>query len=247
MNSPYIALVSVLAAFFAWSNSVVAQESDEDATPTVEGEDASAKEADEASTDEVADTLNSQQQLQQTFTLKRTINGEVVETKKATVTLTPGDPYRPTEAGQSVRQQVEAAFDSEVLTRVEAFEEAKLDFTIADVNRDGRMNADEFATLVNSWRESGVRNADAPSEEIAREREYQALLEVIDPEAAERETATYANAKFSFISGAQDSISREDYIREYLLDFDTMDADDDTLLKGEELMRFRAANRGESF
>lgn len=224
---------SALTALFLISipaGAVYAQESDEDAPRE----------------DDVADQLNSQQQLQQTFTLKRTINGEVVETKKKTVTLTPDDPYRPTEAGETTLQQVRSAFDNEVLSRVEAFEEAKLDFTIADADRDGRMTAQEFATLVKTWRQSGERDSDAPNEDIAREREYQALLEAIDPEAAAKEQDMNANAKFAFISGAQNSIAREDYIREYLLDFDTMDVDNDTFLRDEELMRFRAANRGET-
>lgn len=198
------------------------------------------------SDDDVADQLNSQQQLQQTFTLKRTINGEVVETKKKTVTLSPGDPYRPTEAGETTLQQVRSAFDNEVLSRVEAFEEAKLDFTIADADRDGRMTAQEFAALVEGWRQTGDRETVAPNEDIAREREYQALLAAIDPEAGASAYETRANAKFAFISGAQETIAREDYIREYLLDFDTMDADDDTFLKGDELARFRATNRGET-
>ncbi len=220
-----------------------AQENDAEEAPAAAEE---TGEPEELSTDEMADLLNSQQQLQQTFTLRRTINGEVVETKKKTITLSPGVPYRPTEAGETTLQQVRSAFDSEVLTRVEAFEEAKLDFTIADADRDGRMTAEEFANLVNSWRQTGARDAEAPNEEIARERQYKALLEAIDPEAADAEYAAYAKAKFAFISGAQETIAREDYIREYLLDFDTMDADDDTLLEGEELMLFRAANRGET-
>ncbi len=197
------------------------------------------------SADDMADQLNSQQQLKQTFTLKRTVNGKVVETKKKTVTLSPGDPYRPTEAGETTLQQVRSAFDNEVLSRVEAFEEAKIDFTIADVDRDGRMTAEEFANLVNSWRQTGARDTEAPSEEIAREREYQALLAAIDPDAAATENESNAKAKFAFISGAQETIAREDYIREYLLDFDTMDINDDTFLDGEELTRFRAVNRGE--
>jgi Ca2+-binding EF-hand superfamily protein len=162
------------------------------------------------------------------------------------VTLSPGVPYRATEAGETALQQVRAAFDSEVLTRVEAFEEAKLDFTIADADRNGQMTADEFANLVDSWRANEARQAPAPSEEFARQRQFEALLESVDPESAEAQNQAYAKAKFAFISGASETISREDYIREYLLDFDTMDGDGDTLLQGEELLRFRAANRGET-
>jgi len=213
---------------------------------TEDAEDVSTEAESELSADEIADQLNSQQQLKQTYTLKRTINGEIVETKQKTVTLTPGAPFRPTEAGETTLQQVSAEFDGEVLTRVEAFEEAKIDFTVADSNRDGRMTADEFTELVKSWRLNSARDADAPNEDLKREREYQALLEAIDPEAAEAKYRSNAAAKFSFISGAQGSIAREDYVREYLLDFDTMDVDGDTLLQGEELMRFRAATRGEA-
>ncbi len=249
MKTACSALASLILIASPWTGAA-AEENEADPAPSaadadVAGEDETG-ETEEPNADEMADQLNSQQQLQQTFTLKRTINGEVVETTKKTVTLSPGAPYRPTEAGETTLQQVQSAFDSEVLTRVEAFEEAKLDFTIADSNRDGRMTADEFADLVHSWRQTGAKDAEAPTEEIARDRQYKALLEVIDPEAAEAEYEAYAKAKFAFISGAQETIAREDYIREYLLDFDTMDADDDTLLQGEELMRFRAANRGET-
>ncbi len=48
------------------------------------------------------------------------------------------------------------------------------------------------------------------------------------------------------MAGAAGALSRDDYVREYLLDFDSMDRDHDMLLKSEELLRFRAANRGET-
>ncbi len=241
MRTAYSALASLILVASPWLGAS-AQENETEEAPAATEE----AETEEPGTDDIADQLNSRQQLQQTFTLERTIDGKVVETTKKTVTLTPGAPYRPTEAGETTLQQVQSAFDSEVLTRVEAFEEAKLDFTVADTDRDGRMTADEFKALVDGWRQTGARDADAPTEEIARERQYKALLEAIDPEAAKAEHAAYAEAKFAFISGAQEAIAREDYIREYLLDFDTMDENDDTLLQGDELMRFRAAVRGET-
>lgn len=200
----------------------------------------------ELSEDEMADLLNSQQQLQQTFTLKRTINGEVVETEQRTVKFSRDEPYRETEAGMTTRERLIAAFDGEVLTRTEAFEEAKLDFTLADADRDGFMTAAEFSALVDSWRENDARQADAPDEETARQRQYEAFLAEINPEAAESQSEAYAREKFAFMAGAAEKISREDYLREYLLDFDSMDADKDTLLKDEELLRFRALNRGET-
>lgn len=196
--------------------------------------------------DESADLLNSQQQLKQTFTLKRRIDGQVVETTKKTVTLSPGIPYRPTEAGESVAQQLLSTFDNEVLTRVEAFEEAKLDFTIADIDRNRAMTADEFIGLVESWRAMGRDSLDSPEEDMARQRQYDALGDALDPATDKAPYEAYAKAKFDFITGASQTLSQEDYIREYLRDFDAMDVDNDMLLEGDELLRFRAANRGET-
>ncbi len=205
-----------------------------------------AEETVEVNPDEMADMLNSSQQLKQTFTLKRTINGEVVETDKRTVTFSRDMPYRETEARQTTLEQLKASFDGEALTRTEAFEEAKLDFIVADTDRDEAMTAGEFAILVDSWRKNDARTADAPTEEIARQRQYDAFLEELDPSAAQMQTEAYAREKFAFMAGASEAMSLQDYIREYLLDFDSMDADKDTVLTGDELMRFRALNRGET-
>lgn len=197
--------------------------------------------------DEMADLLNSRQQLKQTYTLKRTINGEVVESKKRTVTFSRNSPYRETEAGVTTVEALKAAFDGELLTRIEAFEEAKVDFTVADVDRNEIMTQEEFVRLVNTWRQDDARTADAPTEEIARQRQYDAFLFEISPQAAESQSDQYAREKFAFMAGAAETVSRADYIREYLLDFDTMDVNKDTLLRSDELMRFRALNRGEKF
>ena len=197
--------------------------------------------------DEMADMLNSRQQLKQTYTLKRTINGEVVESEKRTVTFDRDTPYRETEAGATTVEALKAAFDGELLTRIEAFEEAKIDFTIADVDRNDIMTMEEFVNLVDNWRQNETRSADAPTEEIARQRQYDAFLSEISAQAVESQSDTYARQKFAFMAGAAETVSREVYIREYLLDFDTMDANKDTLLRDDELMRFRALNRGEKF
>ncbi len=196
--------------------------------------------------DEMADSLNSAQQLQQSFTLKRTIDGEVVETEKRTVIFSRDQPYRETEAGRTTLERIKASFDGEALTRTEAFEEAKIDFVIADLDRDGFMTSAEFAGLVASWRDIDARKADAPTQEIARQRQYDAFLEELDPAAATMQTKAYASEKFSFMAGASDALSLQDYIREYLLDFDSMDVNKDAVLMGDELMRFRALNRGET-
>lgn len=200
----------------------------------------------EVDEDNMADALNSRQQLQQTFTLKRTVNGEIVETDRRTVTYSRDDPYRETEAGKSTVEQLKESFDGEALTRAEAFEEAKLDFAVADVNHDGAMTAEEFAGLVDNWRRNNERQAEAPNEEIQQQRKYDAFLAEIDPDAAEMQTEAYAREKFAFMAGAAETLSLQDFIREQLLDFDSMDADKNTILEGEELMRYRALNRGET-
>lgn len=231
---------AVAAAALAASQAVLAQEpGDENAPPNP---DEAQAENSEPNPDEAASFLNSRQQLQQTFTLKRTINGEVVEEKTETVTLSPGAPYRPTEAGETTLQKMREAFDREVLTRVEAFEEAKLDFTVADVNRDNQMSAEEFAGLVETWRNMEERAEPVLTEEEERQRAFEALFQT-EEQTERRQQA--ALQKFAFMSGAAPTIGRADYIREYLLDFDAMDTDDDTILRAEELQDFRAALRGE--
>jgi hypothetical protein len=196
--------------------------------------------------DEMADQLNAQQQIQQSFTVTRTINGEVVETEKRTVTYDRNNPYRETEAGQSAMEALKAAFDREVLTRTEAFEEAKLDFTAGDKDRDGVLSEGEFIELASEWRVDATREAAPGDPETARERQYRAFLDELNPEASKEELAARAKQKFLFMAGAAGALSREDYVREYLLDFDSMDRNRDMLLKANELMEFRAANRGEA-
>lgn len=221
-----------------------AQPQEEPAAPEAAAE-AAAPAATGPDPDEMADLLNSRQQIKQTFTVTRTIDGEVTETEQRTVVYSRGGPARPTEAGESAIDSVEAAFDREVLTRTEAFEEAKLDFALADKNRDGRMDEDEFVALALSWRDNAAREAEPADEETARQRQYQAFVEELDPEAAKGEHEEEARRRFAFMAGAAGSISLEDYIREYLLDFDSMDENRDMLLRGGELSMFRALNRGE--
>lgn len=250
-RSLFLAAALTLAAGPAMAQENATAAATDEAQEAAVDEAASAAPEDGAETTEVdadnmADLLNSRQQLQQTFTLKRTVNGEVIETDKRTVTYSRDDPYRETEAAKSTVERLKESFDGEALTRTEAFEEAKLDFVIADADRDGRMTAAEFANLVDTWRKTDARQAEAPNEEIARQREYDAFLQEIDPDTAEMQTEAYALEKFAFMAGAAETLSLQDYIREQMLDFDSMDADKDTILTGEELMRFRALNRGET-
>jgi len=200
----------------------------------------------EINEDEMADQLNSQQQLQQSFTFTRKIDGEVVESETRTITYTDADPLRSTEANRTALQELKAAFDGAVLTRTEAFEEAKVDYVIADADRDGVMTQTEFADLVVTWLENDPRQPAAPTKEIARQHQYQAFLNEIDPEAARLQAEARAKQKFAFLTGAATGLSQKNYIAEYLTDFDAMDANKDMLLKDDELLKFRALNRGET-
>lgn len=249
--TPHCVLRLVLGVCFsALSTIAVAQSTNEalDDAPAVptETENTETTPGDEPTPDTSADLLNSRQQLQQTFTLQRTINGEVVDSERRTVTYSRGEPFQETEANrESITETLKSQFDEQLLTRNEAFEEAKIDFIIADANRDGAINADEFALLVASWEDNNARNAEAPNEEIARQRHYDDFLSEISQDDIQLKRDVMAKEKFAFMAGASESITREDYIREYLLDFDTMDVNGDALLQSDELRRFRAVMRGE--
>jgi hypothetical protein len=193
--------------------------------------------------DEMADMLNARQVLQQDVTLTRKVDGKVVETKKETIVYSKDDPVYGTEAALSPLERLKAAFARQALTRKQAYEEAKLDFVVADTNGDKSMTADEFAYLVETWREKDAKTEPASAEE--QRSRFVAYLEDDDAGAAKLERTTQAKAKFEFMAGATGGMSRRDYISEVLTDFDALDRDDDGLLRGDELMNFRAANRGE--
>lgn len=193
--------------------------------------------------DEMADMLNARQVLQHDVTLTRTIDGKVVETKKETIVYSKDDPLYGTEAARSPLERLQAAFARQALTRKQAFDEAKLDFVVADTNTDKSMTADEFVYLVETWRETDAKTVPATAEE--RRSRFVAYLEHEDAATAKDQRIAQAKTKFEFMAGASGSLSRRDYIREVLTDFDALDRDDDGLLRGDELMNFRAANRGE--
>lgn len=240
---------SVFAATVLLMGVAAAQEdtSDQNAEPQAESAAQSDETAEtEPNPDEMADQLNSQQQLKQTFTLERRINGKVVESQKRTITYSRDDPVRASEAGKTPAEELKEQFEAELLTRTEAFEEAKLLFALADTNRDDLIDADEFAAVIVEWTENDRLNAPATDEESARERRIREFMADLDREAARKEAAERARKKFAFMAGASKTMTQADFIREYLLDFDSMDANGDTLLKGGELTRFRALNRGET-
>ena len=194
--------------------------------------------------DEMAASLNARQQFQQSYTFTRTINGKVVEREKRSVTIAPGA-EKNARANANTLEALRTRFDSELLTRTEAFEEAKLDFASADKNGDNLMSVDEFTALAQMWRESETRKVAPITKAQQEEQVLKDLLAEIAPEEIRKETQANARQKFAFMAGAAPTLSSKDYIAEYLLDFDTMDGDGDTLLKGSELVNFRAVTRGE--
>jgi hypothetical protein len=192
-----------------------------------------------ANPDEMADFLNSQQQIRQGVTLTRSVDGKVVEERKETIIYSKDDPVRSTEAAQSPLERLKAAFDRQSMTRKEVYDEARLDFVVADLDRDDQMTSDEFQKLVDGWRET-----DAAAEPMTRER-FVDLIAHDDDAAANAEHAAQARAKFEAIAGAGQTLSRKAYIKAVIADFEALDADNDGLLTGDELLKFRAANRGE--
>jgi hypothetical protein len=166
------------------------------------------------------------------------VDGQVVETRTETITYSPNDPLRSTEASLSPLEALEAEFDSEALTRKEAYEEAKLDFVVADLDRNDKMDESEFVYLVNGWQEATVRGG-------GRGRFVDPTRHA-DEDAAKAEHERQARAKFAFLAGGPATVSKKDYLREVLIDFDALDKNDDGILTGPELLYFRVANRGES-
>lgn len=189
--------------------------------------------------DEMADLLNSRQQITQGVTLTRTVDGKVIETAKETIVYSPDDPYRSSEAGQSPVERLKAAFAAAALTRKEALEEAKLDFVIADLDRNEEMTADEFVFLVKGWQNAEITGG-------GRSRFVDTAFHA-DEAAADAEHEAQARAEFARMAGADATLSRKAYMKAILADFKAADADDDDLLRGDELLRFRAVNRGETW
>ena len=198
---------------------------------------ASAEAAPAISEDDMADLLNSQQQIKQGVTLTRSVNGQVIETKKDTVIYSAGDQLRNSEAGSSPLEKLKDQFDSQALTRKEALEEAKLDFVVADLDRDDAMTADEFAYLVKGWESAEISGS-------GHGRFVDPYFHV-DQEAADLEHAEQARAKFAAMAGAVPGLAKKAFTRKIVEEFEEHDLDKDDLLRGDELLNFRASVRGE--
>lgn len=241
-----IALKSTLAlsiAFAAFAGSIAsAQEATEPPAPpvAVETETPAAVDAETApatNEDEMADLLNSRQQIKQDVTLTKSVDGKVIETKTQTIIYSKDDPLRDSEAGISPIERLKAEFDSQSLTRKEALEEARLDFVVADLDRNEDLTADEFVFLVKGWQDAEVAGA-------GRGRFVDPFFHV-DQATADAEHAAQARAKFTQMAGEAATINKKRFTRRIVEEFEAHDLDKDELLTGDELLNFRAAVRGE--
>lgn len=188
--------------------------------------------------DEMADYLNSKQQITQGVTLTRSINGQVVETRKDTLVYTSKDPLRSSEAGLSPLERLQAEFDSQALTRSEALDEARLDFIVADLDRDNVLSAAEFVFLVKGWEEAEISGSGSGR--------FVDPYFHVDEEAARSEHAEQARAKFAAMAGEAATLSRKAFTRRIIEEFERRDLNRDEVLTGDELLNFRAAVRGET-
>ncbi|OFX00357.1 MAG: hypothetical protein A3E78_03015 [Alphaproteobacteria bacterium RIFCSPHIGHO2_12_FULL_63_12] len=228
--------LAALAASSAHAQDAAAPEPQapaEQATPT---EAPAPAEAPAINEDEMADLLNSQQQIKQDVTLTRSVNGQVVETKTETVIYSKDDPIRGSEAEPTALEKLKARFDGEALTRKEALEEAKLGFVVGDLDRDDAMTAEEFVYLVKVW--DGADTAEEDAETIADP------VSLLDQEDAGHISGELARAKFAAMAGSDLTIGKRAFTRKIIEDFENNDLDKDDLLRGDELLNFRKAVRG---
>lgn len=189
--------------------------------------------------DNSADDLNARQRIRQTFSVKRRINGEIVEEKTITVPDDARFPTRATEATKDVRQFVRDKVDREVLTRREAVDEADLEFTLADSNIDGEMSKSEYLALYSTRKNdpnyTDFLNFDDDANHNGSEDRYAAF--------ARADRQTYREAalarRFDLFAGKGSSLNHDDYIRAFLKDFDEMDADKNGMISGAEMVRLR--------
>ncbi len=222
-----VGAASLLGAAFVAPAGAAAQTADESVETAPE---------DDPANESLAAELTRRHQLKQSFTVKRTVNGEVVETSSETISLNRDRPTLPSEAGKTIEQRLKEAFDRRALTRPEAFEEGKLDFTIGDVDRDGRIDAAEFdrlLALLNS-REPSAPGADSAGEETSIRASFVNELAPVDQRVS--------FASFSGPEGAP--LDEKRFTLEFLKVFDAADTDADGVLQGEELTAFRQAFSG---
>lgn len=222
--------LAALAASSAHAQDAAAPEPQAPAAEAAPTEAAAPAEAPAINEDEMADLLNSQQQIKQDVTLTRSVNGQVVETKTETVIYSKDDPIRGSEAEPTALEKLKARFDSQALTRKEALEEARMGFVVGDLDRDEALSSEEFVYLADVW----------VSNEIAEKE-----VETSDDPNPQPIQAELARAKFAAMAGSDLTIGKRAFTRKIIADFENNDLDKDDLLRGDELLNFRKAVRGD--
>lgn len=227
LTSKYVVSAMIAAAALGVLGPVAAQQ-DETADTQQSGE--TAPDEDPAN-ENLANELTKRHTLRQEFTIKRIVDGEVVETTERSVAIDGSRPSLPTEAGQSIEAQLKESFDQELLTRTEALSEAKLDFALGDIDRDGLLSKQEFTRLIDLLQQAG-------GEETGRETsggsdtEWRSFVDELDDPATP--------ISFEDFAGSEDALLDEkQFTLGFLHQFDETDLDGDGLLAAEELARFR--------
>ena len=241
------ALIGGLVIFFAVS--VQAQDKNPPHEETSDKNDSDVQKASDKSTDKsdaeepreiTAAELNARQRIDQTLTVTRFINGKPVETKKVALPTGPGMPVRETEAGGRLADVVRAQVDREVLTRREAFEEARLEFDLVDTNSDQLLTRKEFVSLVEVRQDDpNYASFFTPATTVTNAENSTALAQhraIFDVQGLA--------ARFDFVTGVSRVLTKQIFIAEALRDFDSLDANGDAILRDAELIAYRRALLG---
>lgn len=193
---------------------------------------------DDPDNDDFANELTKRHQLQQTFTVRRRVNGKIVETTEQSISLENAGPLNPTEAGTTLEQQLKASFDQQALTRQEAFDEATLNFSLGDINSDGLLTETEFARLLDvmaaDFQQTATQNDDTADER--RRRFIQELT-------GEQEDVTKLSYSELVSSPSADQVTEPNKVNFrllYLKLFDGADQNTDGILMDKELSNFRS-------
>lgn len=190
---------------------------------------------DDPDSDAAANELTRRHNLEQSFTVRRTVDGKVFETIEETVSLDGTTPTLPTEAAGTIEQRLKNSFDRLALTRPEALDEARLNFALGDVDRDGRMSEAEFVRLLDLIQSNGFGAGDPMglSGEAGR----------VDDAGADTPALSFAD--FLDLKSGPDGVPATPLVDEqafalgFLRQFDAADDDANAVLSGDELRRFR--------
>ena len=255
-----LAIDNTAAAHF--HNALSAQQDDDQPAPDAEPG------AEAPNPDNSADDLNARQNIRQTFTVKRKLDGQTIDEKTVEI---PGDSAfatRASEARGSVRSYVRDKADREILTRPEAAQEARLEFALADANRDGIMTQTEYQTLAQIRTEDEnyaflieEQHARNKAREPDRTDRYEAFREADRAEWHKLALAQHFRAMVATetlwgpssglatsgkISDTPSSgLTENAYVRAFMRDFDAADLNGDFILQETETRTFRRALYGD--